>query len=154
MEYIKFEIDNLTQDHVFCQYREISEEEKGDLISRSFPLDTLAEPQPRILEMVKGTITNIYFEQRGYWIHTEKKDINNSIKELTEEEIEYCIQTVKKACVDQEWDELLKPPSVDEQVEEFLKEFFPDDEEEPLESKDFLAEFFAELEEEADSEKE
>ena len=154
MEYIKFEIDNLTQDHVFCQYREISEEEKGDLISRSFPLDTLAEPQPRILEMVKGTITNIYFEQRGDWIHTEKKDINNSIKELTEEEIEYCIQTVKKACVDQEWDELLKPPSVDEQVEEFLKEFFPDDEEEPLESKDFLAEFFAELEEEADSEKE
>ena len=154
MEYIKFEIDNLTQDHVFCQYREISEEEKGDLISRSFPLNTLAEPQPRILEVVKGTITNIYFEQRGDWIHTEKKDINNTIDELTEEEIEYCIQTVKKACVDQEWDELLKPPSVDEQVEEFLKEFFPDDEEEPLESKDFLAEFFAELEEEADSEKE
>ena len=42
----------------------------------------------------------------------------------------------------------MKPPTVDQQVEDFIKEFFEDDEEEPLEQKDFLAEFFAELEEE------
>jgi len=45
------------------------------------------------------------------------------------------------------WDELLKPPSVDEQVEDFIKQFF-EEEDEPLEQKDFLAEFFDELEEE------
>ena len=49
------------------------------------------------------------------------------------------------------WDELLKPPSVDEQVEDFIKQFF-EEEDERLEQKDFLAEFFDELEEEADKE--
>ena len=55
---------------------------------------------------------------------------------------------------EEEWDELLKPPTVDQQVEDFIKEFFEDDEEEPLEQKDFLAEFFAELEEEDDKKEE
>ena len=46
---------------------------------------------------------------------------------------------VIRACVQEEWDELLKPPTVDQQVEDFIKEFFEDDEEEPLEQKDFLS---------------
>ena len=46
------------------------------------------------------------------------------------------------------YDEILRPPTVDEQVEDFIKEFFENEEEEPLEQKDFLAEFFAELESE------
>ena len=48
------------------------------------------------------------------------------------------------------WDELLKPPTVDQQVEDFIKEFFDEEEkdEKPLEKKDFLAEFFQELEDE------
>jgi hypothetical protein len=41
----------------------------------------------------------------------------------------------------------LNLPTVDEQVEDFIKEFFDNDEDDkPLEQKDFLAEFFAELE--------
>ena len=101
--------------------------------------------------MVKGTITNIYYEQRGNFIITEKKDINNTIVPLTEDETIFCVETVKKACIEETWDELLKPPSVDEQVEDFIKQFF-EEEDEPLEQKDFLAEFFDELEEEADKE--
>ena len=101
--------------------------------------------------MVKGTITNIYYEQRGDFIITEKKDINNTLVPLTEDEITFCVETVKKACIEETWDELLKPPSVDEQVEDFIKQFF-EEEDEPLEQKDFLAEFFDELEEEADKE--
>ena len=54
-----------------------------------------------------------------------------------------------RAGINEEWDELLKPPSVDEQVEDFIKQFF-EEEDEPLEQKDFLAEFFKELEEEAE----
>ena len=54
------------------------------------------------------------------------------------------------------WDELLKPPTVDQQVEDFIKEFFDEEEkdEKPLEKKDFLAEFFQELEEEDKKEEE
>ena len=98
--------------------------------------------------MVAGTITNIYYEQRGDFVVSEKKDINNDIVPLTEDEIIFCVETVKKACIDELWDELLKPPSVDEQVEDFIKQFFEEDDE-PLEQKDFLAEFFDELEDES-----
>ena len=154
MEYIKFEIDELTNNQVFCQYREITEEGKGQLLSRSFPIEKLSEEIPEISKMVHGTITNIYYEQRGDFIITEKKDINNVIVPLTEDEIEFCVDTTKQACIEELWDEFLKPPSVDEQVEDFIKQFSEEDEEQPLEQKDFLAEFFEELEEEAKTESE
>ena len=76
MEYIKFEIDNLTNNQVFCQYREVTEEDKGDLKTRAFPLEKIIEEVPRIGKMVKGLITNIYYEQHGTSIITEKKNIN------------------------------------------------------------------------------
>lgn len=152
MEYIKFEIDELTSDQVFCQYREISEEGKGPLLQRSFPIQKLREEIPEISTMVKGIITNIYYEQRGDFIVTEKKDANNNIVPLSEDEITFCIETTKKACIEELWDELLKPPSVDEQVEDFIKQFFEEEEDEPLEQKDFLAEFFEELEDDAEKE--
>ena len=131
MEYIKFEIDELTNNSVFCQYREVTEEGKGPLLQRSFPIEKIGEEVPDIPRMVQGLITNIYYEQRGDFIITEKKDISNNIETLTEDEITFCVETVKKACIDELWDELLKPPSVDEQVEDFIKQFF---EEEPTES--------------------
>ena len=129
MEFIKFEIDELTADSVFCQYREVTEEGKGELKTRTFPLDKIGQEVPDIPRLVAGTITN-------------------NIVPLTEDEIIFCVETVKKACIDELWDELLKPPSVDEQVEDFIKQFFEEDDE-PLEQKDFLAEFFDELEDES-----
>ena len=100
------------------------------------------------MQRKKKTIENCYFQKPGW---PKKKDINNTLVPLTEDEIIFCVETVKKACIDELWDELLKPPSVDEQVEDFIKQFF-EEEDEPLEQKDFLAEFFDELEEEADKE--
>ena len=91
MEYIKFEIDELTNNSVFCQYREITEDGKGPLLQRSFPIEKIAEEVPDIPRMVKGTITNIYYEQRGDFIITEKKDINNTLIPLTEDEITFCV---------------------------------------------------------------
>ena len=152
MDYIKFEIDELTNNTVFCQYREVTEEEKGDLKVRSFPIDKLGEKLSDIHKMVKGIITNIYYEQRGDWVYSEKKDINNNIIPLTEDEIIFCVDTVTQPLIKEKWDELLKPPSVDEQVEDFIKQFF-EEEDEPLEQKDFLAEFFEELEQEAEEDK-
>ena len=149
MEYIKFEIDNLTNDHVFCQYREITEEGKGEMKSRVFPLEKLTEEFPIVSEMVGGLITTIYYEQTGNQVITEKKDLNGGLVPLDDEEKAFCVDTVKRAGINEEWDALLKPPSVDEQVEDFIKQFF-EEEDEPLEQKDFLAEFFKELEEEAE----
>jgi hypothetical protein len=37
MEYIKFHIDEMDQEFVFCEYREITEDKKGPLKSRAFP---------------------------------------------------------------------------------------------------------------------
>jgi hypothetical protein len=145
MEYIKFEIDELTNNSVFCEYREVNENGKGELKTRSFPLEKISEEVPQVPEMVAGIITNIYYEQRGAQVITEKKDINGLVIPLTDEEQEFCVSMAKEACINEKWDELLKPPSVDEQVEDFIKQFFEEDDE-PLEQKDFLAEFFEELE--------
>ena len=59
------------------------------------------------------------------------------------------LKLIDRACINNEFDYLNAPPSVDEQVEDFIKEFF-DEEEKPLEKRDFLEEFFAELDEDKD----
>ena len=123
MEYIKFEIDELTNNSVFCQYREITEEGKGPLLQRSFPLEKIGPEVPRIPDMVKGIITNIYYEQRGDFIITEKKDINNTIVPLTEEEISFCIELVKNACIEEIWDELLNHLQLTNKLKTLLNNF-------------------------------
>ena len=75
IEYIKFEIDNLTNYHVFCHYREITEEGKSEIKNRVFPLEKLTEELSVVSEMVKGLTTIIYYEQNGNQIITEKKDL-------------------------------------------------------------------------------
>ena len=150
MEYFKFNIDEMNQQQVFCEYREIKNGEKGPKISRAFPLDLLGQQEPKVLEMVKGEITGIYYEKRGT---TQVKETNylDHNESIEDEEVEWIEEFVKKVCVHEAYDELLKPPTVDQQVEDFIKEFFEDEEDEPLEQKDFLAEFFAELESEEEN---
>ena len=179
MEYIKFNIDEMNQEQVFFEYREFTEEDKGPIIRRAFPLEKIETVEPRIREMVSGSIVGVYYEQRGDLVHTETQYINKTIP-MEEEDIQYAIDLTKKVCLDEAYDELLKPPTVDQQVEDFIKEFFEDDADEEkdflseffdednkqgnvgnqidkefenktAESKDFLAEFFAELETEEES---
>lgn len=150
MEYIKFNIDEMNQQQVFCEYREFKDGEKGPMISRAFPLDVLGEQEPKILEMVSGEIIGIYYEKRG---SAKVKETNylDHVEVIEDDLIEWIEEFVKKVCIHEVYDELLKPPTVDQQVEDFIKEFFEDEEDEPLEQKDFLAEFFAELEDEENS---
>lgn len=150
MKYIKFNIDEMNQQMVFCEYREIENGQKGEMMTRAFPLDKIGEAVPKINELVAGEIIGIYYELRGTAAakETQYLDHNETIEDT---DIAWIEDFVTRACVNEEWDELLKPPSVDQQVEDFIKEFFEDEEEEqPLEQKDFLAEFFAELEDEED----
>ena len=145
MEYIKFHIDEMDQEFVFCEYRKVTEEVKGSLKSRAFPFSKIVDKEPRIQELVDGPIIGIYYEQRGSNIVSERQWIDK-IETLDEETIDWITTLVKKICIEEVYDELLKPPTIDEQVEDFIKEFFEEGDSEPLEQKDFLAEFFEELE--------
>ena len=146
MKYIKFNIDEMNQEMVFCEYREIANGTKGPMITRAIPLETLGEHEPKVLELVEGEIIGIYYEARGDMIHTETQYLDHFDPIEDEELLQWIVDFVHKVCVEEAYDELLKPPTVDQQVEDFIKEFFESEEEEPLEQKDFLAEFFAELE--------
>ena len=53
------------QEKVFFEYREITEEVKGSLISRAFNLDSLGKLEPKFLELVDGPIIGVYYESRG-----------------------------------------------------------------------------------------
>ena len=148
MKYIKFNIDEMHQRMVFCEYRDFTEG-KGPMLTRTFPLDTIAEQEPKINELVEGSIIGIYYERKGN-VEVKETQYIDKIESIEDEIVDYIVEFVEKACVREVWDELLKPPTVDQQVEDFIKEFFDEEEkdEEPLEKKDFLAEFFRELEDE------
>jgi len=152
MEYYKFHIDENDAKTVYCEYRELSKGKSSPLITRSYPIDIIGEKESKILEMVKGDITDVYYEEfNGVVRASEVKWFLGDIEHNSDENIDWIKTFVKCACVNEDYDDLITPPSVDQQIEDFIKEFFNDDEfenEKPLEQKDFLAEFFAELEEE------
>ena len=144
MEYIKVHIDEMFQKFIFFEYRLIEEDKSNDMVSRAFPFAKLIEKEPKIEELVAGTIIGIYYEQRGNSYVSERQWLDKS-EELDQDTIDYIKRLAIKVCVDLTYDEILKPPTIDEQVEDFIKEFFEEGDSEPLEQKDFLAEFFEEL---------
>ena len=147
-KYLKCNIDELHADTVFCEYRKITSEGKGPLTIKSFALDKIAELEPKLKEMVKGDIINVYYEKLGEQpAYTEIKYLSGKLEKVSEEDEKYLISIIERACEKYEFDYLNAPPSVDDQVEDFIKEFF-DEEDKPLEKRDFLEEFFAELDEE------
>ena len=131
------------------------------MISRHFPLDLISEQEPRLMEFVAGDIDNAYLEtKKSYTVNQTSQDGIN-IGELSEDAVEFLTNLTKIICLEEKYDELLAPPSVDQQVEDFIKEFFESENDpisefeniendKPLDQKDFLAEFFAELEEDSD----
>jgi hypothetical protein len=151
MKYYKVNIDEMHQEKVFFEYREITEDVKAPLIARAFPLAKLGALEPKFLDLVAGSIIGIYYESRG---SSEVRETNwlDKRETISDEDVAWLINATERACINKEWDDILKPPTVDEQVEDFIKEFFDNDEDnKPLEQKDFLAEFFAELENDSTS---
>ena len=147
--YLKFMVDDIRQQMVFFEM--VSPSTNNKLEMRAVPLNKLLEVETRLAEYLEGDTVGIYFESASDRRVEEKHYIDRT-EPVEPEIIEYVIDLCKRACEDKEFDELLKPPSIDEQVEDFIKEFFTDDESEEIEQKDFLEEFFSELEEEAEAE--
>jgi hypothetical protein len=157
MEYFKFHIDEDDAKTVYCAFRDLSKGKSSPLLVRSFPLDIISEREPKFLEMVKEDITDVYYEEFNEDVRaSEVKWFLGTVEAINPEDVDWIKTFVKLACIEESFDDLIAPPSVDQQVEDFIKEFFEDDDlenldnEKPLDQKDFLAEFFAELEEDSE----
>ena len=136
MDYYKFHIDEDDAKNVYCIYRDLSKGKASPQLIRSFPLDLVAEKEPKLLEMVGGDITDVYYEEfNGEVRASEIKWFLGEVEKNSDEDVEWIKNFVRRACIDEEYDELVAPPSVEGDT--------------PLEQKDFLAEFFAELEEDS-----
>lgn len=147
-KYIKFMVDDIRQSMVFFELVPL---EGNKLETRAIPLTKLLEVEPRLAEYLEGETVGIYFEHTSDR-RVEEKIFLDRIEAVEPDILEYVVQLTFKACINKEFDELLKPPSIDEQVEDFIAEFFTDDDSEELDQKDFLEEFFSELEEDAEAE--
>ena len=115
-----------------------------------------------LVEPVKDEIDHAYYEEKKSSIVNMISEEGVVLGEMSKDDVEYLKNLAIDICINEKYDELLAPPSVDQQVEDFIKEFFePEsdvkdiediDGDTPLDQKDFLAEFFAELEEENEKE--
>jgi hypothetical protein len=140
---IKFNAIDTDGNLVYCYYRNLSEGKQSTAVERTFAYDKFIEKEPKLAEYLEGDIYSLYIEDN----YTEQKSLDGSYGPLSDECVSYCKELVTKACQGLAYDELLTPPSIDEEIDSFIKEFF-DEEDEPAEQKDFLADFFKELEEE------
>lgn len=127
-------------------YKAEIDDNTGAFISRdqlSIPLDKFMEAEPKITLLTNGCYSIYLEEPQDVY---EKKFINGEITEFDERDL-YVINTLmKKALQDRLYDDLLKPPSVEEQVDSFIKDFFNDPETNTEEQEKLLEEFFKELE--------
>jgi hypothetical protein len=138
---IKFNAIDIDSKIVYCFYRDTSENKKSPGIERLFSYDIFTEKEPRLKSMLEGDICSIYLQDD----YTEKKSVDGTLEGLSEEEITYIKDLVMRACSRLEFDDLLKPPSIDDQIDNFIKEFF-DEKDDSNNQKDFLAQFFEEIE--------
>lgn len=139
---IKFNAIDTDGNLVYCYYRNLSEGKQAVPVERSFAYDKFIEKEPKLADYLEGDIYSLYIEDN----YTEQKSLDGSYGPLSDECVSYCKELVTKACQGLAYDDLLAPPSVDDQIDSFIKEFF-DEDDNPAEQKDFLADFFKELEE-------
>ena len=120
-------------------------------------MELIIDHEPKLKELVDGDdIDTVYYEQKKHTTVNMVTDDGLTVGSIEDDDISFLTDLTKKICLKEVYDELLAPPSVDQQVEDFIKEFFEDEEDldnidndKPLDQKDFLAEFFAELEEDS-----
>ena len=148
--YLKVFIDENSQHIAYFGYKEYFEDKTELLKTRVFPLDVLGEKEPKILELVAGPVIGIYYERISKDNTVCETQYGFKVEGISEDTIEYLDALCKEIVLESKYDDLLKPPSVDEQVEDFIKEFFENDDTEALEQKDFLAEFFDTAEDEVE----
>ena len=62
MEYLKFNIDEMNQKMLFCQYRDLSQgKHSPPMIQRAFPLEKILEAAPELLKLTEGEEIGMYY---------------------------------------------------------------------------------------------
>src|SRR6056300_905334 len=119
MIYKKFSIDELNQKMLFCEYRDLSQGKNSPpMIQRAFPLDKILEAAPEVLKLTEGEEVGIYYEDKGI-LEVKERIFLTHRESLDEETLNFINSFIERACINEEFDELLKPPTVDQQVEDF-----------------------------------
>ena len=109
MEIIKFNAFDTEGKLVYCSYRKFEKGEKGTQIERSLPFDKFIESENKLGEILEGSCYSVYMEEKPEMQIYEKKFLDDTPNtDLTEEEKDYFRDVVKRACVDEEWDELFE----------------------------------------------
>jgi hypothetical protein len=140
---IKFNALDIDGKIVYCYSRNPEDGKKVPAVERTFPYEAFVELVPELAEMLEGDVYSIYLQDD----FSEWKSLDGTEGRLSEEQVDFIKNLIIRACTNLEFDDLLRPPSIDDQIDEFIKEFF-EEEDDPVEQKDFLADFFKELEEE------
>lgn len=140
---IKFNAVDIEGKVIYCYYRDTSENKKNPGIERTFPFEEFLEKESRLKEMLEGDVYSIYLQDS----YTEKKSLDGSLVPLSDEETEYILEIVKKACITFDYDELLTRTLVDDQIDKFIRDFFDKPAEDQANVQDdFLAQFFKDIE--------
>jgi len=139
MIYMKFNAVDRDSQFVFFNYRDY-ENKEAKPISLAIPLDKFRTIETDF-SLLDGDVTTIYLEEPSKIY--QKIWLDGKHEELTEAEKELCRAYVIKACVDNAYDSLTKPPSLDQDVEQFIKDFFKDTQQ--TTQKDFIEDFFKEV---------
>lgn len=144
-KYLKFNAVEDGCDIVHCITQEFDENSKGPRQEIVIPLAKFLEVEKEF-DLLKGSCYSVYIEERPARKNVYiKQFLDGTSLPLNKHEITVCKIIVDNALIERKYDDLTKPPSSDEQVEEFIKSFF-EETEEPIEQRNLLAEFFEELE--------
>src|SRR5210317_1814995 len=108
MEIVKFNAFDTEGKLVYCSYRKFEKGEKGTQIERSLPFDKFIESETKLGEILEGSCYSVFMEEKPEMQMYEKKFLDDTPNtDLTEEEKDYFRDLVTRACVEEEWDELL-----------------------------------------------
>ena len=130
----------------FVYFKRTEQDANGDIISNAdiaIPLHKFLEAEPDFKLLSDGCIS-VYWEEPRHVL--EKKYIDGSKTLIPDDEMEIIRNLLEKALDEHIYDDLLKPPTVEEQVDNFIKDFFEESEEVTTEEQErLLEEFLAEL---------
>ena len=130
----------------FVYFKRTEQNDNGDIISNAdiaIPLHKFLEAEPDFKLLSDGCIS-VYWEEPRHVL--EKKYVDGSTTLILDDEMEIIRDLLEKALDEHIYDDLLKPPTVEEQVDNFIKDFFEESEEVTTEEQErLLEEFLAEL---------
>lgn len=141
-----FYIDN---DVNFTIVSKVRNSRKEPLKTKFFNIKKLSEVEPLFLSLYNDDIKLVHVEKNFNGdLVSEVKYFDGKKEYLSKSDLELVEDLVQRISLNEEFDYINKPPSHDDEVEKFIKEFFSEEKNEKQLSDDeeLLEEFFKEIE--------